>query len=268
MKMVIKNSIIETIITVVLTFIFAWINGQKASIELASVKMVDRNYYNTILIKNLQNSEYLKDIEFVIDSKIDVISILENGEMINNSNKIKIKEQVPQNVITINFITSEKMSKNNLMIIKNNQKIEYNYFNDRKNINLYVVIVIVIYALIDFIISLFTDSRQKKRIEKYNKDLEKTEEKAKIAEEKILDIEKTIAVRKIVYLKELNDMEKEVSFYQKLLLKQFNNKITKEELEKLITKELKLFSKKKMKSLNYEDVITIVENMIENKKTV
>lgn len=59
----------------------------------------------------------------------------------------------------------------------------------------------------------------------------------------------------------MNDMEKELKFYQQIILKHTNNSIKKEKLEEIISKELKTFTKKKFKHLNHEDVYKIVKEL-------
>ena len=62
-----------------------------------------------------------------------------------------------------------------------------------------------------------------------------------------------------MYIKEMNNMEKELKFYQQILLKLTNNSITKAELDKTLSKELKTFTKKKTKYLDYGELYEIIK---------
>ena len=136
MKKEIINNLFGAIITIILTLFFAWIRGSKASIELSSVEKEDGKFYNTILIKNMQKSEYLENIEFIVDSNIEVIYVSKNEKLLENSNKIIMDEQEPESVNVVNFTTNTKITRDNLKLIKNGQKIDYTYFNDRKSIRI------------------------------------------------------------------------------------------------------------------------------------
>ena len=61
----------------------------------------------------------------------------------------------------------------------------------------------------------------------------------------------------------MTDKERELKFYQQLLLNQTGNSMTREELEEFISKNLKTFNRKKIKYMDYEDLLKIVDNIIE-----
>lgn len=96
-----------------------------------------------------------------------------------------------------------------------------------------------------------------------NEQVEETKKKSEACEEKMNRLLKEEKVNKTVYLKEMNDMEKEVKFYQQIILKCVNKGLSKSELESLISKELKTFTRKKMKHLSYNDIYKIVNELSE-----
>ena len=107
---------------------------------------------------------------------------------------------------------------------------------------------------------------EKKETERYENKIKENDELKEMIEKieyKYEKLKKKMSARKTVFVKEFADVEKEKSFYQKLLLKKYDNQLSKEELEKMITKELKIFSEKKYKHLTYYDVYEIVEKALE-----
>ena len=94
--------------------------------------------------------------------------------------------------------------------------------------------------------------------EENNKTLEKL---AKI--EKDLETNnRKLAIRHTIYVKELNQLEKENQFLKEMLLKKFDEKISEERLEELLIKEMKRLSKKNIRYLTYEDVYNLIEATI------
>ena len=64
-------------------------------------------------------------------------------------------------------------------------------------------------------------------------------------------------------------MEELVNVYQKIIYKICDKTITKEDLEKLISKELKTYNPKRVKQLGYKDICELVYELTEensNKK--
>ena len=81
------------------------------------------------------------------------------------------------------------------------------------------------------------------------------------------EVQKKENVNRTIFVKEMNDMEKELKFYQQIILKCVNKEITRDELETLISKNLKTFKKKKLKHLSYDDLYQMVCGLAETVDT-
>lgn len=256
-------AIISFILTIILTFLMNFILGNQGEIVYSSI-LKDGQYINTIMVKNMQNHEYLNNINFVMDSEIDILNniVFINGkENKIDNNTIILNDVNPSESLIITFKTTEIINNKNLFLVKNNQRIEIENFNEKENNNIYFILLVGFYCLINFILSIKNDLKAKKRNDETNKKLDEAQKQSEICEEKIDKLIKEEKVNKSVYLKEMNDMEKEIEFYQQIILKCANKEISKVELEKIISKELKTFTRKKMKYLSYSDIYKIVNEL-------
>ena len=258
-------AIISFVLTIILTFFMNFILGSQGEIIYSSI-LKDEQYINIIMVKNMQKNEYLKNVNFVIDSETDVLNniVFINGkENKIDNNIIELNDINPNKTLIITFETTELVSNKNLFLVKNDQRIEIENFNEKKNNNIYFILLIGFYCLVNFLLSIKNDLKAKKRDDETNKQLEEAQKKSEICDEKIDKLIKEERVNQTVYLKEMNDMEKEVKFYQQIILKCVNKEISRVELEKIISKELKTFTRKKMKHLSYNDVYKIVNELSE-----
>lgn len=187
----IKKGVFGIIITLFIIIILMGIFGPKASIEFASVKIENEKYFNTVLVKNLQYHKYLKNIEFIVDSDIKKELLLINGKTIDNKKIIVLNKLKPRNITTINFVTNKKINQNNFSLIKNGQKIDFNYFNNRNNLDLRFIIIIIICMLVNIFISTYKSKR--------------------------LDDKEITVPEEIIYSDEIVDLEEDNNFYKRIL---------------------------------------------------
>lgn len=156
------------------------------------------------------------------------------------------------------------MDKNNTYFAKNGQKFDLNYFNEYTNIYLYTIVMIIIYAIINFLISLKQDIANARIMKDNNERKNKIEELLQKNEEYLQKIVKKSNAQKTLYIKEMSDMERELNFYKNIIINICSEKITKEELENLISRKLKTFTKKHVKHLSYEDVYNIILTAVDD----
>ena len=264
MKKEIILAIISSIITVFITIIFQYIGiliwGEHAKIELISSEFNNSEYVNVLAIKNIKDEEYLKNVSIEIDNNIKINSVKTNN--INHiDNKFVVNSLSPNKVSMIVFTSSEKITNKNVSIIKNKQKISMEYFNDATNYRPMYLILIIFFFVVDFIVNLIINNmnrkEQKNIMNMYNEAKNKTEK----IEKHIEKFEKKDISRNKLFLKEISDKEKEIKFYQQLLLKNTGNNMSKEELEEFIIKNLKSFNKRKIKYIDYNDILQIISDI-------
>lgn len=274
MKNEIKNGVIGAIITCIITailqFLFIFFFGDDGKIEIVTNMLDDKKYQTIIAVKNMSSDEYLTDIELKINEEIEFVSVEIDGKEIEDSSKIYFKNIGPKSVSVIKIISDKEITSNDIVIVKNGLKITSESFNNSTNYKILYLIIVISYSIINFIIGLWFEYKNSKEYEMLKeKSDEAINESKKLKEEceknelKLAKIEKNIKVNKVVFLKEMNDLEKEKQFYQKLLLKKMDGAYTKDDFEKLITKELKLFNKKKIKHLSYDDIFDVVDEIVE-----
>lgn len=253
------GALITAVITMCITLGVNYFSSPNAKVLIAYSSIEDGNYINSILVKNINKDEYLNEFDIIVDSKINIYDVTVNNNKFSfENNTIRINSINPNDVVVLTLKTSKEIKKDYLTIAKNNQKFEIDYFNNYKNLSFYTIILVFVYAILNFLFSLrhdISNAKIKKENDEKNKEIKATLDKN---EEIIQKIEKKADAFKSLYIKEMDGMERELQFYQKLLTKACNEKITKDELEKLISKELKTFSKKKFKHLNYGDVYRII----------
>lgn len=265
MKKEIISAIVSAIVTLIITVIFQvvgiFIWGDNAKIQLISSDYSNKEFTNIIAVKNMKKDEYLKNVSIEIDNNINVSSIIVDGKIIDNSNILTFDKIHPKKLSIIIIKSNKKISKNNISIVKNNQRISLEYFNDRTNFSAIYFILIMIYFIINLVLNLFSTHKKEKSNDSIKELYKQASERADNIERKFINIEKREIYRKKIYLKEMVDKEKELKFYQQLLLKQTGNIMTREQLEEFISKNLKTFSKKKIKYMDYEDVLKIIDNI-------
>lgn len=257
------SAIVTMIITIVFQFfgIFFW--GDQATIELVSSDYSNNEFTNVLAIKNMMRDEYLKEFVIEIDKNINVNSVIKDGKEIDNLNAIKINKISPSKLNVIIIKSDKKINKKNISIIKNHQRISIEYFNNNKNFKVSYLILVFCYFVINMFIYLITSLKTKRTHDSINEMYDKAIKKADDIEKKFIKIEKEKVYRTKIYLKEMTDRERELKFYQKLLLNQTGNSMTREELEEFISKNLKTFNKKSIKYFDYEDLLKIVDSIVE-----
>lgn len=269
----IKGALLSTIISILLpaifTLVMTFVLGNQGEIIYSSILIEDK-YINNITIKNMQKNEYLNNLSILINEEVDVKDniVFVNGK--NNKiekNSIELKKIKPKEVVNISFETDKKIDAENLFLIKSKQKIGVENFNKKENLNIYLFILLGFYCVVNFIIYLIGNIKENKRYENYNKKLEKAEKSSESCEKEIKELIKKENVNRTIFVKEMNDMEKELKFYQQIILKCVNKEMTKSELENLISKNLKTFNKKKIKHLSYNDLYQMVCGLAETVDT-
>lgn len=263
------SAIVSISLTVVFTFLMTFIWGNQGEIIYSSVLSNDK-YVNNITIKNMQKNEYLNKFNILIDGEIEIKDdmIFVNGiDKKIEKNNIEIEKVKPKEVISISFETDNIIDEEGLFLIKSQQRIGIENFNDKKNLNIYWFILLGFYFVVNFVFYLLGDVKTNKRYDEYKKALEKAEKSNESCENTIKELIKKESVNKIIFVKEMNDMEKELKFYQQIILKCINKEMTKDELESLISKSLKTFKKKKIKHLSYNDLYHLVGELSETVDT-
>lgn len=265
----IKDALLSTIISILFTAIFSlvmtFILGNQGEIIYCSVLSNDK-YVNNIIIKNMQKNEYLNDLSILINEEIEIKDnvIFVNGvESKIEKNNIELNRIKPKEIISISFETDNIINDKNLFLIKSQQKIGIENFNKKENLNIYWFVLMGFYGLVNFIIYLIDNIKSNKRYENYNKKLEAAEKSNASCENTINELIKKENVNRVIFVKEMNDMEKELKFYQQIILKCVNKGMTKNELETVISKNLKTFNKKKIKHLSYNDLYKMVSELAE-----
>ena len=257
-KFIFFNTILTVIITWLVQLCFTFIFSNHAKMEIITTRLSDGSYQSIIAIKNLKQNEYLKNIEIQVNDSINIISIRRNENVYDK--KIYVDKINPKSVEIIYLISDKKIRKSDLTIIKNNQRIEIDSFNDYTDYKIRYFILIIIYALVNAFILYFIQKKIKKENDEILTKIELQKIRQTEVEERSKEIEKKLNIQKTIYLKEMNDLKKENEFYKQLLLMKCDN-IQKEELEKIIGKQLKTFNKKNFKNLTYEDIYKIVYEM-------
>lgn len=259
------SAALSIILSALATFVITFVLGNQGEILYSSI-LVKEKYINNITIKNMQSNEYLKSFNLLLDEKIKVKdnTIYINGEhyLVENNN-IELDKLKPKEVINISFETNEAINDKNLLIAKSQQRIGIESFNQKENLNIYWFILLICYGFVNFIAYLVNNIKENKRYDTYHKTLEEVKKKSDFCEKRAEELLKKENINKTIYIKEMNDMEKELKFYQQIILKSTNEKMTKSELETLISKSLKTFNKTKIKHLSYNDLYKIVYGLVE-----
>lgn len=259
------SAALSIILSALATFVITFVLGNQGEILYSSI-LVKEKYINNITIKNMQSNEYLKSFNLLLDEKIKVKdnTIYINGEhyLVENNN-IELDKLKPKEVINISFETNEAINDKNLLIAKSQQRIGIESFNQKENLNIYWFILLICYGFVNFIAYLVNNIKENKRYDTYHKTLEEVKKKSDFCEKRAEELLKKENINKTIYIKEMSDMEKELKFYQQIILKSTNEKMTKSELETLISKSLKTFNKTKIKHLSYNDLYKIVYGLVE-----
>ena len=255
------SACITVIITAILNFFVIFVSGNNGYIELISNKS-DNNYESIIAIKNLQKSENLNKIEVRISDNITINEFKINGE-VSSGNYIKIDKIFPNDIVTIEIKSDKIISKKDLIITKNGQKIGIESFNDYTNYTLKYVFLIIIYASINIAISLFLYYKDLKKHLETKKKCDDLEVKVDEIGNKLNKKIKETIIQKNLYIKEMASLERENELYRKLLLEKIKTPITEKELDEVISKKLKTIKKSSVKYLNYNDIVKIVGELVE-----
>ena len=132
------------------------------------------------------------------------------------------------------------------------------------------LIIVFLYAAINSFIAASFDFTSYKRnkeaeeklLQEYNnirEEHDKTGLRINELDSKLRAKERKLSISHTIYLKELNQLEKENNFLKNMLLQKYNDKISKEQLEEMLNAEMKRFSRKKYKYLTYDDVYNMLE---------
>lgn len=279
----IKNGIVTAImtffITIVLQYLVVYFFADDGKMQLTCNKINDNNYQTIIAIKNMSSDEYLKNVEIKFKDNIEIIAVEQDGKLTGNNENIVLKKLTPKAVSIIKINSKQSITDNDIIIIKNGSNITLSIFNDESNYKLIYLILVVTYAIINFAIGLYFDYKNYEHYNNAKKSTEAENEKLNIKcndaikrmnkiEDKLEKTEKESLIEHTIYLKELNQLEKENNFLKDILLKNIDNKITKEELEKLLIENMKRISKDKISYLTYDDVYNMLEAKYEKRKKV
>lgn len=260
-KSLIISAVLPLILSLLGQFLFTYFFGDEGKVQIINSVLENETYQTIISIKNMKQDEYLKDIEVILDSNIEIISAEINGIFVKE--ELIFKEISPNTISTLIVISEQELTEDDITIVKNGSKITIENFNKATNYKIMYLVIAITYFIINFVLCIWLDLKNKKVRDEINKQNEEIQDKADKCEMKLQQLLKEEKVNKTIYLKEMNDMEKEVEFYQQLILKCVNKEISKTELETIISKELKTFTRKKMKHLSYSDIYKIINDLSE-----
>lgn len=268
MKKEIKSAIISATVTIIITFLSQYVGiilwGDHAKIELISSDYSNSEYLNVIAVKNIKKEEYLSKISIEIDNNIKINDININNDNYKVNNIIDINKISPNKVSMIIINSNKKITKNDITIIKNNHRVSLEYFNNITNYNPIYMLLLFFYFIADFIVNLIINRRSYKQQEKIQDMYIEAKNTTDKIEKSINKFEKKDISRNKLFLKEMNDKDREIKFYQQLLLKNTGQNMSKEELEQFIMKNLKSFNKRKIKYFDYNDILKIITDISED----
>ena len=277
MKTEIKNGIIGAVLTFLVTAIlqysFLFFFGDDGKIQLISNKLNDNSYQTIIALKNMSSDEYLKNIEIKLKNDIQIISLDIDGKLMEDFSVINFEDIIPTATSVIRIISEEDITEDDLIVIKNGANISVEEFNKVTNYKILYLIIIISYTIISFIIELWFNSKNYKNYKKtkdeiteeYNsmrKENELTLSQIRKIEKQLESSKRKLSIEHTIYIKELNQLEKENVFLKNMLLKKYDKKLNKEQLEEMLIKEMKKFSRKNVRYLTYDDVYNIIESKL------
>ncbi len=267
LKEIIKSiiaAVFTVIVTILVSYLISYINSPDAKVTIGYSNIENNKYMNLILVKNVKKDEYLKKFDIIIDNNIKISDIRVNDKQLDtNNNTIHIDSIDPTGSSIITLNSSSKLRKNNIIFAKNNQKFKIEYANSFKNITVYTILLILSYAIINFLLSVRQDIRYDKIKCEREKRMDEIEQNLRKTNNTLEKVEKKSNAYKVLYLKEISDMEKELQFYRGLISETYGKKISREELENIISKQLKLASKIKDRNLYFDDVFEAMINVID-----
>lgn len=245
-KSILLNAALTLVVSALLQGLTVYIFHNDGIIELSSSKIEDGKYENVISIKNMSNSKYMKQFELLI-----------NDDIKTEENKIIVEKIEPSKIKNIVFYSNKIVLKKDITIVNNNMRIEIDSLNEYTDYKIRYLVLILIYIGINSIIIICSYSKYNKEKELNKKEMDSVEKEHAELLEKVEKLEEKTDVLKIAHSMECSDLEKENEFYKSICLKLVGNSFSKEELEKLVRKELKTFSKKNIEHMNYNDIISI-----------
>ena len=241
------TTLVTAIITLFASFIIGYFNNPSVKVTYGYSKINDDSYVNTIMIKNIKKDAYIKNFNAILDSSIKVQEVLLNNESIKiDDNTINIDSIKPNDTITLSIITNKKTSEDDYNFVNNDKKVQKEYFNKYTNVPLYTLLIIFIYAIINFLISLRNDYDNVKIKEQYDLIISDLRNDANNTEERVNKLFKESNAHKTLYIKEMSDMERELDFYKSVIIKICGKELKKEELESIVSKNIKTFSKRNL----------------------
>lgn len=256
----IKSTLIQTVASIIIMSFITWVVNPDATITIANSSNSSNQNVATILIKNITKDEYLKEFDIIIDNQVGIYNVQYNGEKYNiDKNVIAVPQILPDDSIVFTLTTEQELDSSNIIVAKNSQKIGINYFENYFNWYIYTIILILCYCAINSFLAYKTDKKNIKYAEEQSKKMDSLESEVKSEQNKLDHTLKKQIVFDKLYVKEMADLETELAFYKKIVVKMSGNSMTKEEMEKIISKELKTFNKKTIKHVDYKYIVDLVE---------
>ena len=119
-KSVIKSTIISLVCTLILQSIITFFVGDVGKIQIITSSLSNNQYQTIISVMNQQKNEYLNNIEIKVNDKIKVYSAQIDGK---NVDKYIFNNIEPQMVSTLTLVTNQHLSQDELIVIKNGNKL-------------------------------------------------------------------------------------------------------------------------------------------------
>lgn len=277
MKEIIKHSLVGAILTFVVTAILQYfilfIGGDDGKIMLVNNELNDDTYQTIVALKNMSSDEYLRNVEIKVNDDIEILSVNLDGREIEINSKIIFDDINPDSISAVQIISEQYIDKDDLIIIKNESAISIEEFNKTENYKLRYLIIVFLYAIVNFVIGIWFEVKSFKEYAKTKSEITKEYDEMREENNKTLmrisEIEKDLevsnrklAIKHTIYIKELNQLEKENQFLKDMLLKKFDGILSEDKLEELLIKEMKRLSKKNIHYLTYDDVYNLIEATI------
>ena len=245
----IRKIVKETTVNVLITALFAFFGSIISYYVFIpdgrlsySNSISDNNKYTTsFLIRNLNKNEKIKNIEIKFHDDVDIEHIYMNGVEVKDNN---IKFNIyPNGTISLYIVSNTKIDNNSYDFVKNGYKIEEDNIS---NIDVfYIVKLIIIYSLVNFILLMFVKYLIQKRIDKSDRDLNKALERTHELESRYDEIDDRLEnmVRKsqlyeTIQVREFEILQKQNIAYENIILKMAGSKLTKKELKEMVIETL------------------------------
>ncbi|GIP54812.1 hypothetical protein [Paenibacillus vini] len=305
------ETIISSLLLAIVMFLFNLLSSnfivEKGTIRISEPIEIDKNQFQISVSilnfsnKNINNLEIKLPIDVPANNIIVTQPVTINKVVTNYGNTFgaifRITKVAEHQNISMVIMSSQKIETNQVVIDKNGNNIEVEYFNKvsspyKRNID-NLIINAIIYAALFAVTNYLTDRRRQKLQNEYTERLEiskrdiqedtdrikkrleeQEKERLKIFqdyERLVAEVEKlkdTHIKWKIIYQSKLKDFSKELNFWRdtirKIIYKSSDTKIEADELFITVTKSLQTYQTRVNAEDNY-DTLKVMSKMFEER---